>query len=295
MTRARRMQSTRLTLSREWYKRSSGENHGPFFFENGEPQNSVLSEADLVLRPPPTHTKRARDAVASATVSQKRRMDPQSSIADALTLLLAQPQRSPFVERLTYRHPLMTMIRDKLCEDKGKKQQRVSDIPRPTLDVVPKAYADSYMRPPGVDADESPCEHGTDCECVKMASVFGVGSPQSQGFVGVQFTTPTGETHKQCLLCLRRSVALRYCNILSSRRTCASGVLHPHRVRCGPGEYAPSACIQPRDGYFDGIVGAFVKHERHHYRYAGPIDNPSHIIQTSAVNFRQAHPSAEPG
>lgn len=139
------------------------------------------------------------------------------------------------------------------------------------IPLFSKAYEDSMLRPP--KDNESPCSHGSRCECTLMADID-PSIDSSLGFIGVA-------AHKGlCILCLRcRTTQLFYEYLITN--TIPTNVIQTHRNDIETvGEYHKN-CVHLPD-QFRGIISPVVMHQRCNYSYRDGM-----IIQRN-VDFHQA-------
>ena len=62
-------------------------------------------------------------------------------------------------------------------------------IPTKELDIIPKSWDDSYLRPPNLAIGERPCCLGNRCICVELAR-WRYGNDTDLAFVGTEFLLP---------------------------------------------------------------------------------------------------------
>ena len=258
------------SLRSDWYQHTSSR-------ADVLPFETLVTEEGLSEDTPPPNKRQKYETSKVALVSWKR------NLIDTIDTILKNPSYEPTKVDLSKTHPMFAALVSRISES-------VAPHPvlrkRPVLEVVPRSYEESMMRPPR--SNECACTEGVRCECRMMA----IENPfeSSDGFVGVEFTTPSGVRAGKCVLCLRKATMLAFYENLSNPGS-STRVHQPYRVRCMAGEYSPAVCIRPNAASFNGIVAPFVKHERHHYVYTPE----GHIRHGSVVNFRQVKALDDPG
>lgn len=148
-------------------------------------------------------------------------------------------------------------------------------LPRVDLELVPKAWEDSFLRAPR--GAESACSAGEQCEGVALERKCPDWPRDAKGFTLVQFRTPEESAgrrprsrHGLCLLCVRARVSSEWIRRFDEGDPAPCTIL-PHRNMVGRvGEYRIDACV-PRDtSKFFGVQDTFVRFRASNYKLVAP-------------------------